>query len=55
VSIVRVGLAEKKAFAEGYEAIFGKRDRSRPQPETKPGEDKPAEPTSEAKKDGPAA
>jgi hypothetical protein len=25
VSIVRVGLAETKKFAEGYEAIFGKR------------------------------
>jgi hypothetical protein len=25
VSIVRVGLAETKDFAEGYEAIFGKR------------------------------
>jgi hypothetical protein len=26
VSIVRVGLAETKNFAEGYEAIFGKKD-----------------------------
>jgi hypothetical protein len=25
VSIVRVGLAETKKFAEGYEAIFGKK------------------------------
>jgi hypothetical protein len=25
VSIVRVGLAETKRFAEGYEAIFGKK------------------------------
>jgi hypothetical protein len=25
VSIVRIGLAETKKFAEGYEAIFGKR------------------------------
>jgi hypothetical protein len=25
VSIVRVGLAETKHFAEGYEAIFGKK------------------------------
>jgi hypothetical protein len=25
VSIVRVGLAETKNFAEGYEAIFGKK------------------------------
>jgi hypothetical protein len=26
VSIVRVGLAETQKFAEGYEAIFGKKD-----------------------------
>jgi hypothetical protein len=26
VSIVRVGLAETKHFAEGYEAIFGKKE-----------------------------
>lgn len=26
MSIVRVGLAETKKFAEGYDAIFGKRD-----------------------------
>jgi hypothetical protein len=25
VSIIRVGLAETKKFAEGYEAIFGKK------------------------------
>jgi len=25
VSIVRIGLAETKKFAEGYDAIFGKR------------------------------
>ena len=25
MSIVRVGLAETKGFAEGYEAIFGKK------------------------------
>ena len=25
VSIVRVGLAENKGFAEGYDAIFGKK------------------------------
>jgi hypothetical protein len=28
VSIVRVGLAETKNFAEGYEAIFGKKKGS---------------------------
>jgi len=26
VSIVRIGLGETKNFAEGYEAIFGKKD-----------------------------
>jgi hypothetical protein len=28
VSIVRIGLGETKNFAEGYEAIFGKKKRS---------------------------
>jgi hypothetical protein len=28
VSIVRIGLAETKNFAEGYEAIFGKKKTS---------------------------
>jgi len=31
VSIVRVGLAENKKFAQGYEAIFGK---SKNEPQT---------------------
>jgi hypothetical protein len=30
VSIVRVGLAETKNFAEGYEAIFGKKKSAKP-------------------------
>jgi hypothetical protein len=30
VSIVRVGLAETKHFAEGYEAIFGKKKEEAP-------------------------
>jgi hypothetical protein len=30
VSIVRVGLAETKKFAEGYEAIFGKKKTTEP-------------------------
>jgi hypothetical protein len=30
VSIVRVGLAETKNFAEGYDAIFGKKKSARP-------------------------
>ena len=29
VSIVRVGLAETKHFAEGYEAIFGKKKQDK--------------------------
>jgi hypothetical protein len=28
MSIVRIGLAETKKFAEGYEAIFGKKDKA---------------------------
>ncbi|HEV3115509.1 MAG TPA: hypothetical protein VGY58_00560 [Gemmataceae bacterium] len=28
MSIVRIGLGETKNFAEGYEAIFGKKKRS---------------------------
>jgi hypothetical protein len=32
VSIVRVGLAETKKFAEGYDAIFGKKLPQRPKP-----------------------
>jgi hypothetical protein len=39
VSIVRVGLAETKNFAEGYEAIFGKK---------KSGKAKKAKPTAKA-------
>ena len=31
MSIVRVGLAETKNFAEGYEAIFGKAKTEGPQ------------------------
>jgi hypothetical protein len=29
VSIVRVGLGETKNFAQGYEAIFGKKDEKK--------------------------
>jgi hypothetical protein len=39
VSIVRIGLAETKKFAEGYEAIFG-------------GKKKKAEPVTQAKSTG---
>ena len=30
MSIVRVGLAETKHFAEGYEAIFGRKKSAKP-------------------------
>ena len=30
MSIVRVGLSETKKFAEGYDAIFGKKKQSQP-------------------------
>jgi hypothetical protein len=43
VSIIRVGLAETKNFAEGYEAIFGKKS-TKEKAEKKEGEtDKDAE------------
>jgi hypothetical protein len=47
VSIIRVGLAENKKFAQGYEAIFGKskKDQStaaQPKPDKKPAAKKKA-------------
>jgi hypothetical protein len=30
MSIIRVGLAETKHFAEGYDAIFGKKKTAKP-------------------------
>jgi hypothetical protein len=36
VSIVRIGLAETKKFAEGYEAIFGKKKEEKQEKEEKP-------------------
>lgn len=41
MSIVRVGLAETKHFAEGYEAIFGKKSE-------KPAKTKKSKPTAKA-------
>jgi hypothetical protein len=41
VSIVRVGLAETKKFAEGYDAIFGKK-KSGAARKDKPAARKPA-------------
>jgi hypothetical protein len=35
VSIIRVGLAETKHFAEGYEAIFGKKKAKKEAPGAK--------------------
>lgn len=35
VSIVRVGLAETKKFAEGYEAIFGGKKKKEEKPQGK--------------------
>jgi hypothetical protein len=35
MSIVRIGLAETRNFAEGYDRIFGKKDDQDKQPEKK--------------------
>lgn len=52
MSIVRVGLGENKEFADGYEAIFGKRDKSKDEkkPETAGEEKKDQEKKDEEKK-----
>ena len=47
VSIIRVGLAETKKFAQGYEAIFGKANKEvttsiQPKPTKKPAAKKKA-------------
>jgi len=43
VSIVRIGLAETKNFAEGYDAIFGKKKAEEPAREgTKAAQKEPA-------------
>lgn len=50
VSIVRIGLAETKKFAEGYDAIFGKRQpASAAKPKKKPAK-KPARAKAKASK-----
>lgn len=50
VSIVRVGLGETKNFAEGYEAIFGKKDDKKKAETTPTGEQaKPDEKKDEKK------
>ena len=47
MSIVRVGLAETKGFAEGYDAIFGKKkdDNEQEKKETKQEQEKKEEPS----------
>jgi len=50
VSIIRVGLAETKKFAEGYDAIFGKKDDTQ---EKKAEDNKPASNESEPRKEEP--
>ncbi len=51
MSLVRIGMSENKGYADGYEAIFGKRDRFRPaadaEPADKPADAKAAEPAAE--------
>ena len=50
MSIVRIGLAETKGFAEGYDAIFGKKkeqDRTQEAPASR-GEEKKDEPSAGA-------
>ena len=48
MSIVRVGLAETKNFAEGYEAIFGKKKEEKKKDDSPPGEQpKPEDKTPE--------
>jgi len=50
MSIVRVGLAENKNYAEGYEAIFGKKKKKAGEPTTTaPTKAKRVNPTTKAK------
>ena len=50
VSIVRVGLGETKNFAEGYEAIFGKKeDKKQAEPAATGEQAKPEEKKDEKK------
>jgi hypothetical protein len=48
VSIVRIGLAETENFAEGYDAIFGKKSSAA----KKPAKNKPVKKPARAKKKG---
>ena len=49
MSIVRVGLGETEHFAEGYEAIFGKKDKKEENKDEKPQQGEQA--SGEKKKD----
>ena len=51
MSIVRIGLGETKNFAEGYDAIFGKKDAAKEEkPAEKPKEEPPAAEVKKPKK-----
>ena len=50
MSIVRIGLGETKNFAEGYDAIFGKKDKKETKPEEKPASETPQKETKDDKK-----
>ena len=50
MSIVRIGLAETKDFAEGYDAIFGKKDKKAEQPKTESEAKAESKPVEEAPK-----
>ena len=52
MSIVRVGLAETKNFAEGYEAIFGKKDDKKKAEESAAAEAVKKEEQPKARKEG---
>jgi hypothetical protein len=45
MSIVRIGLGETKNFAEGYDAIFGNKEKKEAKPEEKPQADQAKPPT----------
>jgi hypothetical protein len=50
VSIVRVGLAETRRFAEGYEAIFGKKTETAMAKSVAPVRNKKKKPAKKARK-----
>ena len=50
MSIVRVGLGETKKFAEGYEAIFGKKDAKVEKKDKKEDKDEAAQPKKKKEK-----